>query len=108
MSNKKGYDLRRRALISQGVMGTDRESGGSWFGVFGMILTRNDKYSSQLRTRISHMSSTLITSSCAGASGGRGSAASKGCGFVGDVSGCDSVFNCIASCANGEILFFTP
>ena len=89
-------------------MGTDSESGGVWLGTLGMMLTRKDKYSSQHKTRISHMSMTLIKSSWAGSNGGRGSAASKGCGFACNVSGGNSVFNCITSCTNGEILFFTP
>lgn len=106
--SKRGYDLLRRALTSHGVIGTDSESGGDCRCTFGMVLTRKDKYSNQHKTRISHMNSTLSMSSCAGSSGGRGSAASKGCGLACNVFGGDSVFNCITRRANGEILFFTP
>ena len=94
--------------MSRGVIGTASDAGGFGFMAGGLFMARSERSSSHVSARISHIHATLILSSWLGSNGGRGSAA-LGCG----VSACtvlwgDSVFNCITSCANGEILFFTP
>ena len=75
MSNKRGYDLRRRALTSHGVIGTDKLS---CFGVLsssGVLTKRSAKYIAQLKNSNTHSKITLMISNGSWAYGGRGSAA---------------------------------